>query len=162
MAGGDRLAIEEFYKRFFSTMLRDASILTGRDEQFCLDVVHDAMLKAVRCVKPIERKSQFSQFVRLLVRGVAYDHLRSELRRKKREEIHTSARLTTMENECIQTEARLTWIREQIVKLDNSAAELIRLRFQLGWTLRRIGARLGLGTGAVDGRIQRLVAKLKH
>ena len=162
MASGDASAIATFYERFFDSMVLNARRLTGADESTCLDIVQDAMLKAVRSIKPIDCPRELAQWNRLLVRSVAYDYLRSESRRRKREQVYAGEHQNRRATALVELEARLAWLQEQIIQMDAKAARMIRLRFRFGWTLQRIGQVMGLRTGAVDGRIRRAVEKLKR
>jgi DNA-directed RNA polymerase specialized sigma24 family protein len=46
--------------------------------------------------------------------------------------------------------------------LDRATVEMIELRFRAGLTLAAIGQRLGLGAGAVHGRLNRAIARLRQ
>ena len=58
-------------------------------------------------------------------------------------------------------QARLDWIESILREMDSDAAVALRLRLFQGWTLRQIGQQLCLSPSAVDGRIHRLVRKLR-
>jgi RNA polymerase sigma factor (sigma-70 family) len=168
MAQGDRDAFLQFYDAFFDFMLQVAKRSTGRDEQTCLDLVHDAMLKAMRCMKPIPNEPQLKAFVRVLTQRIALDFLRRE---------HRQARLlqrwgvsqngidpSSQEQEAslrIDEQARIAWLTAQLQALDTDQQRLLDWRYRLGWTLQSIAYRLGLKTGAVDGRIRRAVERLR-
>jgi RNA polymerase sigma factor (sigma-70 family) len=85
MADADANAISRFYNEYFDMMFVEARRASRRDEQFCLDIVQDAMLKVIRSVRPMETESRLAQWTRRLVRNVAYDQLRAEILRKRRE-----------------------------------------------------------------------------
>src|SRR4051812_26077471 len=90
MSRGDRRALAAFYERYFGLLLRLARAATGKrraaDEHLCLDVVHDAVLKVVRTVRPVTGgEGQLVAWLELVVRSVAYDLLRREQRRSARE-----------------------------------------------------------------------------
>lgn len=166
MAHGDRDAFREYYDHFFEPMLVEAKRCTGRDEQSCLDVVHDAMLKAIRSMKPMPNQHAVSAWSRILVRSVSFDWLRRERRGgaagqigDRLGEVHDSSRPSV--EPPLDIEARLLWLEDTLRQMPPDMRRLIDWRFRLGWTLRRIGERLGLKPGAVDGRIRRAINELK-
>ena len=89
MAAGDAAAIEAFYRSYFDRLLSMAASslrMKRYDEARCLDVVHDAMLRIVRCVKPMESEAHLLNWCRLVVQSCSLDRLRREQRRARREE----------------------------------------------------------------------------
>ena len=162
MAAGDDEAIETFYRQYFSWLYRKARRATGRDEAFCLDVVQEAVLRILRCVRPIEAEGSFRAWLRLVVQSTAYDLLKSETRRARREAVAVAAGDKTMAEEPSESTEQLTWLRDQIAALDPEIARMIDLRFQHSWTLERIAGLLGLSIGTIDGRLRRAVARLKE
>jgi len=87
MAAGDEQAVEEFYRAYFPWLYQKARRATGRDEAFCLDVVQESVLRILRCVRPVEAEGPFRAWLRLVVQSTAYDLLKSESRRARREAI---------------------------------------------------------------------------
>src|SRR5882724_2227828 len=85
MAAGDGRAVERFYRTYFEFMYRQARTITRRDEAFCLDVVQDAVLRVIRTVKPVASESQLFAWLRLVTQTAAYDLLKAETRRRRRE-----------------------------------------------------------------------------
>jgi len=157
MARGEAAAIETFYRARFADLYAEARHVTRRDEAFCLDVVQDTMLRIMRTVRPVASRQQFSAWLKLVVRTTAYDLLRSERRRKAREESAATDRTET------STDAeQLVWLRTKLREIDPRIAELIELRFTHRWTLARIAGRFGLTTAAVDGRLRRALLSLQR
>jgi RNA polymerase sigma-70 factor (ECF subfamily) len=156
MSRGDRRAVGAFYERYFGLLVRFArSAARGRDEHFCLDVVHDAVLRIVRTIKPVKGgESQLAAWLQLVIRSVAYDLLRQEQRRAAREREVQSHPATQAANGCDISE-QLKWLRDELRQLDPRLVELIELRYEQRWTLAAIGERLGVSTGTVDGRLRR-------
>src|SRR5512140_2716348 len=85
MARGDEPAIESFYRRYFDLLYRHARQVSRRDESFCLDIVQEALLRIVRTIRPVATEPQLVGWLKLVVKSVAYDLLRGERRRHKRE-----------------------------------------------------------------------------
>ncbi len=167
MSRGDRDAFREYYDHFYALMLSESKRCTGRDEQTCLDIVHDAMLKAIRSMKPIANQRSLSSWSRLLVRSVSYDWLRREQRQRKLsrspEEIDDHGRQRELNaSQKIDDHARVLWIEQNLGQFSPELQRMFAWRYRLGWTLRRIGRRLGLKPGAVDGKLRRAIEDLRN
>ena len=87
LAAGDPAAVEAFYRRYFDMLYSQARRATGRDEAFCLDVVQESVLRVIRSVRAAHSEAQFNAWLNLVVRTAAYDLLRGESRRRKRERV---------------------------------------------------------------------------
>jgi RNA polymerase sigma factor (sigma-70 family) len=95
------------------------------------------------------------------VRTTAYDLLKSENRRRRREAAVAvgvdAAVVTTGESD----EERIAWLGEQIGRMDPALARAIDLRYSRGWTLTRVASALGLSIGSVDRRLRRALRTLR-
>jgi RNA polymerase sigma factor (sigma-70 family) len=159
MAAGDAAAIEAFYRSYFDQLLvMAASSLRMKryDEARCLDVVHDAMLRIVRCVRPMQTEAHLLNWCRLVVQSCSLDRLRRDQRRARREE---AALRNAGDNE--DASEQIAWLDLQIASLDPALAKIIHLRFVDGWTLSRISALLNTTTGKIDGQLRRAIEKLR-
>ena len=163
IAGGDADSFGKFYDAFFDLMYREARRLTGRDENTCLDIVHDSMLKAIHAMKPIDEFAGLQRWTRTVVKSVAYDWLRKE-RRQVAGPIEPESEPAGLDPTTtdVETLARLSWIEEEMQNADPGLQRLFSLRYCFGWTLQRIANHLGLKTGAVDGRIRRAIEQLRE
>lgn len=176
MAIGHTPALTVFYETFFNVMLLEAQRCSGRDEQTCLDLVQDAMLKAIKCIKPLPSESAVAVWSRTVVKTVTWDWFRKENRRALLRNSHTSnadgrtfavsndeaIEPGTQEQDFVEQQARVIWLESQLQSLPTELQNMISLRYRLGWSLKQIGQRFGLKTGAVDGRIRRAVDRLKQ
>lgn len=159
MAAGDAAAIEAFYRSYFDRLLSmSASSLRMKryDEARCLDIVHDAMLRIVRCVRPMQTEAHLMNWCRLVVQSCALDRLRREQRRARRE--RTSTRDV---GDSVDHTEEIAWLDRQIAAMDPALARIIRLRFCEGWTLARISELLDTTTGKIDGQLRRAIQKLR-
>ena len=163
MAAGDRRAVEQFYRQYFDLMYAHASSVSGRDEAFCLDVVQDAVLRVVRTVRRVNSEAQFAAWLRLVTKTAAYDLLKTESRRKKREMLVAVAADATQTSSVGEEsdEQRLRWLRSQLDSLDPQISQMIEMRYERRWTLARVAAALGLSIGTVDGQLRRALAELR-
>lgn len=161
IARGDSSAFGRFYDEWFDRLHRMARASTGRDESFCLDVVQDAMLKIMRSMKRFEDEKAFEAWLRVIVMRCALDRMRAERRRAARESSHARARTEVIAVTEGHEDGRLQWLEKKLAQLDHDRSLLLVMRFRLGATLGHIGRAVGLGPGAVDGRIGRSLAQLR-
>ena len=157
VAKGDRDALAALYEKWFERMTGMAMHATGRDEAFCMDVAQDAFIKLIRNPVVIGTDRELGAYLRRLVVTSAYDRLRSERRRAKRE----ASRRASGGGPSEASRERLAIVESAIASLEGEQGDLLIARYRAGWTLARIGEELGLATGAVDGRIGRIVRKLR-
>jgi RNA polymerase sigma-70 factor (ECF subfamily) len=176
MSRGDEAAVEAFYRRYFDRLYRLARRAARRDEAFCLDVVQESVLRAVRLVRPVEGEAALLAWLRLVVTATAYDLLRSE-RRRRRREVAVAVAACGAGGVCSYAPAdapagdpaevaeatdQLTWLRRELDRMDPQIVRMIELRYRHDWTLARIAARLGLSVGTVDGRLRRALRTLRR
>jgi RNA polymerase sigma factor (sigma-70 family) len=160
IASGDTEAFARFYRARFDSMYAEARRSTRRDEAFCLDVVQDAMMRVIKSMSPMESEGSLRAWLRAVVQCCAYDRIRAESRRARRE--RAAAQDRPAERAAVDDlEERLAWLRHEWADLDQQQARLLVMRYRFGWTLRRIGEALGLKPGAVDGRLTRAVGELR-
>jgi RNA polymerase sigma-70 factor (ECF subfamily) len=163
MAAGDGDAVESFYRRYFDRLYAEARRATRRDESFCLDVVQESVLRIVRTVRAARTEIQLVAWLRLVVRTTAYDLLRSERRRQRREALAAIGPADEAPDEpSADDEEQLAWLRGQLDRLDPEIARMIDLRYRRRWTLERIAQQLGISIGTVDGRLRRALRRLRE
>ncbi len=166
MSLGDLDAFEEFYQSFFDLMFGHAKAITSFDESTCLDVVQDAMLKAMKSMRAFDQKAKLESWCCAVVKSVVYDRLRQEIARENRQRVfakrHRESDQNAADQNQIENSARLIWIESQLHLLDPALRKMFRLRYRLGWSLKKIAENFGLKTGAVDGRIRRALQKIRE
>lgn len=160
---GDRTAFAKYYDAFFDTMYLTVKRATGCDESTCLDIVHDAMVKAISKMKVLESRDQLAAWTTVVAKTTAYDFLRKQSRQKKLTESLRDSAQTDDEGKDADAHAvaRIRWIEEQLQQLPAELSSMISMKYRMGWTLRQIGEKFGLKTGAVDGKIRRAIENLK-
>jgi RNA polymerase sigma factor (sigma-70 family) len=169
MSRGDRRAVAAFYERYFDLLVRCARGATrlakrADAEDLCLDVVHDAVLRVVRTIRPVAGgEGQLVAWLNVVVKSAAYDRLRQQQRRSHREQKHAgpSQGDASHAGNGAELAEQLAWLRDELGRLDPKLVELIELRYSRGWTLHAIAERLGLSAGTVDGRIRRTLEKMR-
>jgi RNA polymerase sigma factor (sigma-70 family) len=158
IASGDTEAMAAFYEQWFDSVYAEARRISKRDESFCLDMVQDTMMRVIRSIKPMDNDASLSAWLRAAVRSCCIDRLRRELRQAQREQLRSHATNQTAQGD---VEDRVAWLAREMQSLGPETANLLRMRFSLGWTLQRIAAFVGIKPGAVDGRINRTLNALR-
>ena len=163
IANGDTDAFAVYYERFFDLMFVEAKRITNRDESTCLDIVQDSMLKVIRTIKKIDDEKRLAGWSRAVVKSSAYDWLRQNQRDQKH--LAKISAVNSDRNGAIDDklthQARLLWIEQQLLNQPAEIQQLFSLRYRLGWTLKKIANSFGVKTGAVDGKLNRAIEKLK-
>jgi RNA polymerase sigma factor (sigma-70 family) len=165
IASGDTEAFARFYHAWFDVMYADAARATRRDESFCLDVVQDAMLRIIRRMKPLATEDDLRRWLRTVVQSCAYDRLRAEFRRRRREAEAAAGRRESTgptAGHPDELSRHLQWLEQQLRSRDDASVRMLLMRHRFGWTLQQIGAALGVKPGTIDGRLRRLVRGLRR
>lgn len=166
IASGNTEAFASFYRQWFDTMYAQARNASGRDESFCLDVVQDAMLRVIKSVPAMASDDDLRRWLRVVVQSCAYDRFREESRRTAREQRSVAVRGSNDSSAEVgaaeHTVDRIRWLERELQALNDRDVQLLLMRHRFGWTLKRIGDALGLKPGAVDGRIRRVLSKLRR
>jgi RNA polymerase sigma factor (sigma-70 family) len=169
---GDPAALEKLYLAFFDLVLREIRIVTGRDEATCLDLAQETFLNVLRRIRPINEERKLRGWIRAVARTTSLDWLRGRARELR----HLVARAESgingngslhdgtaaKEEDWIDLQARTLLLQRELAALPSEIHEMMSLRYRLGWTLARIGQRLGKQPGAVDGQIRRTIERLRE
>jgi RNA polymerase sigma-70 factor (ECF subfamily) len=162
IARGDQVAFAEFYDLWFDRAYATARRITRRDESFCLDVVHDAMLRVVRQMRPLDSEAAVGAWMARTIWTTAIDALRTERRRTRREHDVGAERAANADAPGDGTEReRLEWLRARIAALPTVDRRLVQERFDHDRTLDAVGRALGMTGHAAHGRIRRILARLR-
>ena len=65
IASGDTEAFARFYEQWFDVAFCETRRVLGRDEEFCLDVVQEAMMRVIRSIKPIDDETGLRKWLRV-------------------------------------------------------------------------------------------------
>lgn len=162
VASGQTEAFARLYRAWFDHVFHEARRCSGRDEQFCLDVAQETMLRVIRRIKPLDSEAALAAWLTAAARNACLDLLRKDLRLRRREQAYAQTRSTTTEDvDSGQTRERIAWLTSELSNLESASARALDLRYRMNWTLSRIGQALHLKTGAVDGRINRTISQLR-
>jgi len=158
LAAGNADALREFYEAWFERMAAIARKKLGKaDENACLDIVQESMLRVIRRCRVIESEEALQAWVGKVVQSAARDWMRKEYRRCARERARRQDDVEELKRDEADMRERMEWIEERLKALDSGTREMIFMRYRLGWTLERIGSAFGLTPSAVDGRVGRAV-----
>jgi len=159
IASGDTEAFSRFFNEWFEWMGREAGRLSGRDDAFCADIVQDSMMRVIRSLKPLDGADDLRRWLRVVVRSCVYDRLRADARRQARD--RAAGRAASRQPDAL-LQGRIRWLERELQSIGDANADLLLMRYRFGWTLQQIGAAVGLKTGAVDGRLRRLLGILRR
>ena len=162
IASGDPEAFARLYEAKFDFVYQRVRRITGMEENACLDVVQDVMIRVIRGIKPLDDLRALEGWLVRVARNAAFDHFRKERRRRVRELAAMNGRSTVVQEEVERLHERTDWLRRELAGLDRVAADILELRFRAGLTLKSIGEQLGLSPSAVHGRLLRSIAKLRR
>jgi RNA polymerase sigma-70 factor (ECF subfamily) len=159
---GDPEAFAVLYQAWFDRAYSMARSLTRRDESFCLDVVQDAMMRAVRSLRAMPDGAALRRWMAHVVRTAAIDRLRRDARRLRRE-ARGGPRISAAADAAAaaELEEQVAWLRGAVAGLPETERALLAERFDRGRTLEEAGASVGLTGNAAHGRIRRALARLR-
>lgn len=152
---GDAAAFTHFYERHFDLLFAMTRTFTRRDESYCLDIVHDTMLRVIRSIPELSTWNEVHAWLRRTMISCVIDRARKDARRERRE-AHTA--LSEID---ATPHAELAWLRERLSELSADDQALIVLRFGRGATLESIATLERTTLGTIQGRIRRALAKIR-
>ena len=156
IASGSTEAFAAFYESWLDRCVESTMTMTRFDEATALDIVQDAMMTVATQMPRFDEERQLRAWLDRVLLNAARDRIRSETRRRTREQRPVHTELEQMSRE------QLEELDRHLEALDEHQRSILHLRFSLGWSLKRIGNTLGLGgAGSIDGRIRRALAQLR-
>lgn len=156
MARGDQEAFAVFYEATFDDAVADAHRLTGKDENFCLDAVQDAYLRAARKLPTIDSWGACRAWLRTAIASSAIDRIRADSARAKREAMPRD----TTTNATEHGEHLQPLLDRLQTQLDDRQWHAVRLHIGGGLPLSAVGRAMSLSRHAVHGLVRRGVANL--
>ncbi len=164
IAAGDAVAFGHFYDLWFESACRIVRTVSRRDESFCLDVVHDAMLRVVKSIRGLRDEAAVHRWMVQTLTSTAIDRLRSEQRRARRESRWAEATDSSVADPVALAEAaeRADWVQCRLAELEPDERQLLVARFGRDETLERVGQGCGISGDAAHGRIRRILTRLRE
>jgi RNA polymerase sigma factor (sigma-70 family) len=117
------------------------------------------MMRVIKSLGPMDGEAALRGWLRAVIRSCAFDRLRREMRRRKREQAGDRTAPPAGQDDLAE---RLAWLRKELAQLDEREAALLTMRHRFGWTLRQVADAAGLNPGAVDGRLRRTLQTLRR
>jgi RNA polymerase sigma factor (sigma-70 family) len=151
----DEASFSLFYERHFDLLFAMTRTFTRRDESYCLDIVHDTMLRVIRSIPELSTWNEVHAWLRRTMISCVVDRARRDARRERRE-----TRTAASEIE-LTPHAELAWLRDRLRDLSLEDQAIITLRFGKGATLESIATLECTTLGVIQGRIRRALAKLR-
>lgn len=161
IATGDPAALETLYRAWMPRALRLITGVTGRDESFVLDVLHDATLRVARSLPPLDSVRALEAWLSRTACACALDRLRAESRRARRERRRARASGAADAVSSAPASEQLEVLERCVRRLDPAEFALLRARLDAGLTLAQIARAWGGSPGAVHGMIRRAIARVR-
>lgn len=156
-------AFTTLYDAKFDFVFRLVRRKTGLDEAASLDIVQETMMRVIRHLKPMRTEPELDAWLTRVAMNAAYDSLRRRRRRRVREAAHQDRAVTAdAVEQLVELSDVVMRLRSEVRRLDADSFDLLSMRFRAGMTLEAIGRRLGVGAGAVDGRLGRLIKRMRE
>lgn len=161
---GNARAFGELYDLFFDACVAGARRITHRDEDFCMDVVQDLMMRVADKLPALRSQAALLAWMRRSLYTAAIDRLRAENRLGARE--RKAARRgeeSPRRGPCDQAirDEELDWLQREVAQLDADEKKLVLSRFADTATLEESGARIGINGDAAHGRLRRILRRLR-
>lgn len=165
IAAGDEAAFTAFYEAWFPATLALARTACGRDEAFCLDVVQDVMMTVAKKMPALGTAAAVGAWMRSTVLHTVTDRIRSETRRRRREQNIAAERAEAVAAEpwhALADGERQKWLEQRLGELSAEDRDLLVARFSPSITVTAAGALLGLAPDAAHGRLRRAMERLRE
>lgn len=150
---GDAAAFTSLYDAHFDRLLARAKRCTKRDEQFCLDVVQEVFVKVIKRLPMLGSEAALHAWLERATVTTAYDALRREIRRTRREADHIPTEQAASD---MPTQEQLDWLARELAAMDERTAQLVMARHRTGKTMD------DLTSGSARGRVHRAMEALRE
>ena len=126
-----------------------------------MDVVQESFVRVIRSLRGVKSEAQLAAWMKRVVTSAAYDMLRKEVRLVRREREGARGEQDGGGSGGAREE-QIEWLRGELARLGGEERELLELRHRFGMTLREVGQKMGIGAGAVDRRVTRVVEGMRE
>ena len=164
LARGDDLAWEQFHRDYGPMLFRQLLAATRGDHDLASEALQQAYLRIARHVRPCDVEPMFIGWLRIVARTALSDCRRRrlsfwQLLRRRREDPSDIDLTTTTDAD----EKRLQNALDQALRmLDPADRALLENKYLAGHSVRAIAERMELSTKAVESRLTRARAELRH
>jgi RNA polymerase sigma-70 factor (ECF subfamily) len=159
---GDTAAFGELVRRHQQAALRVAAVISGSTDD-ARDIVQDAMIKAFRALSTHRGDGAVRSWLLRVVANEAKNHVRSQTRRRRRDDHHAGLELraTTGADEPALDRIDQAALAAALGRLRDDDRAVLGCRFVAGLTEAETAAVLGLPAGTVKSRTSRALDRLR-
>lgn len=164
---GDADSFSIFYDFYFDFCFQTTSQIVSQDEATTLDIVQEVMMKVISNIPKRISDDEIRSWLYRVCKNRCLDWIKHTKRdREKLIRFRDTQRISNLyeKEDKLQQDRRenLEWIETQLSRVPEETQEMLRLRFENGWTLQRIAKQFGQKVGAVDGKIRRLIQSISR
>jgi len=146
----------------FQARLRAQVALTVADREAILAIVQDAFVDAWRGLDTYDPKRPFLPWLRAIVRTCTAKHFREQQSQRRHLNLVDTALLSAPTEDGLHEDAteRLAALRRCLAEVPVAGRELLSLRFEQAWQVKRIAEHLHKSANAVSMSLLRLKEEL--
>lgn len=157
----DQHAFRELVERHLPVVYGAAQRILGADPHAAQDVAQVAFSALARHARSLEGRDSVAGWLHTVARNTAVQQVRSEVRRRAREQ-HSEAMNLPETSPEPQWERLRPWIDEALGALPERDRTIVALRFFEGLSFAEVGQRLDVGADAARMRTDRALEKLRR
>ena len=159
--GADRVAFGELVRRHQGSALRVAAVIAGSTSE-AEDIVQDSFVDVHRNLGSYRGSGTVRSWMLRIVANHAKNHVRSRVRRLRRDDRHARLHLRTTEGADQAAERQLEHeaLATALGRLPERDREVLACRFVAGLTEAETAEVLGAALGTVKSRTSRALARL--
>jgi RNA polymerase sigma factor (sigma-70 family) len=160
---GDASAYEQLIQRYASVAFRTAVLITGSPPD-AEDAAQEAFWKGYKAIRSFRRGSPFRPWLLQIVSNEAKSRIRSEARRRDRQErwLIDRVRLDAEEPlESVLVRERRETLLQAMERLESDDRLIINLRYYLELSTSETAVVMGCPEGTVKSRLSRALARLR-
>ncbi len=171
---GNADALAEFYRHWFDRSVAIVRGRTGRDENFALDVVQDAMIRVARSMPRLESECDVSRWMIRVLTTCAFDRIKCEAREAVRRSRRAGGIASPIphpsspavnRDECPSAQSAsdsIETLRRHLAELKPDQRAAISLRFWFGRSLAAIGRAFSTSEDAAHGKLRASIRVLRR
>ena len=163
MAHGDEEAYRRFYEEYCDRLFRYLLVVARGDEEFCRDILQNAMIKVIRYMRPFEREEVFWSWLTQIARTSFIDAVRKQLRQPQVVNFPQQEWPALVAPEPSTDSAPLLEaLQKSLEELAEDERRLIQAAYFEGATHKDLAARDAATPKAVESRLARIRQKLRN
>lgn len=156
---GDPAALTEFYEFWFDRAVTIVRSRTGRDTEFAMDVVQDAMLRVARSIPAFSSDTDLARWMTRVLTSCALDRMKSERRELLR---RRSAAGSAYAPSDPSDTGELESLERILSRLKPEDRATLALRFWMGRTLATIGRAFSITEDSAHAKVRGTLRSLRR